>query len=395
MAELIAGLTAERVRANLAGVRERIAAAAAAAPARRRRRRARRRGKYVAPRTSACSRRPGSRRSARTARRTCRRRSPRTGDTFTWDFIGHLQSRKVKLVAPLVRLIHSVAHRLGARPAGRHARPGLRVLVEVNVAAEVGKSGVAPGDLAAFLERASVPIAGLTTMPPRADDPRDSRRWFAALRELAERHDLRALSMGTTQDFEVAVEEGATLVRIGRACSHNWSQLAGETPPRANLSRTMAFKDSWHRALVYFGLAEERALRRRVRRGARAARGPRAPTRRRAPVGLARARGRDRRQLPRAPERPPPCAAAAAPRRLRRHLRRRRAAPAAPDDRAAARRARSGPQRRRPRPPRHPQVLQRCPAGRRQVQGRDPGRAQPPGHRHRARPSASSTSPAA
>jgi pyridoxal phosphate enzyme (YggS family) len=139
------------------------------------------------------------------------------GDTFTWDFIGHLQSRKVKVVAPLVRLIHSVSTDSVLEQLGRHAPPRLEVLVEVNVAREDGKSGVAPGDLDAFLDRCRVPVAGLMTMPPRADSAEDSRRWFAALRELAARHDLRALSMGTTQDYEVAVQEGATHVRIGTA----------------------------------------------------------------------------------------------------------------------------------------------------------------------------------
>ena len=137
------------------------------------------------------------------------------GDTFRWHFIGHLQSRKVKVVAPLVRLIHSVGSDSALEQLGRHARDGLGVLVEVNIAAEAGKSGVAPAELPAFLDRAPVPVAGLMAMPPRAADPQDSRRWFAALRELAELHDLGALSMGTTQDYEVAVEEGATIVRVG------------------------------------------------------------------------------------------------------------------------------------------------------------------------------------
>ena len=84
------------------------------------------------------------------------------------------------------------------------------MLVEVNVAGEEGKAGVAPDELDAFIERCPVPVAGLMTMPPLARDPQDSRRWFAALRELADAHGLRELSMGTTQDYEVAVEEGAT-----------------------------------------------------------------------------------------------------------------------------------------------------------------------------------------
>jgi uncharacterized pyridoxal phosphate-containing UPF0001 family protein len=98
---------------------------------------------------------------------------------------------------------------------GRHATPDLRVLVEVNVAGEEGKDGVLPAALDAILERCPVPVAGLMTMPPLARSPEDSRRWFAALRELAGERGLSELSMGTTQDYEVAVEEGATLVRIG------------------------------------------------------------------------------------------------------------------------------------------------------------------------------------
>ena len=134
---------------------------------------------------------------------------------FAWDFIGQLQSRKVKLVAPLVRLIHSVGTDSVLTQLERHAPPGLEVLVAVNVAGEEGKGGVAPDDLDAFIERCPVTVAGLMTMPPLADEPGDSRRWFAALRELAQARALRRLSMGTTQDFEVAVEEGATIVRIG------------------------------------------------------------------------------------------------------------------------------------------------------------------------------------
>ena len=98
-----------------------------------------------------------------------------------------MQSRKVKQIAPLVRLIHSVCTDSVLEQLGRHAPPDLRVLVEVNVAGEEGKDGVAPGELDAFLERCPVPVAGLMTMPPLAREPEDSRRWFAALRELAAR----------------------------------------------------------------------------------------------------------------------------------------------------------------------------------------------------------------
>ncbi|MDQ3850954.1 MAG: YggS family pyridoxal phosphate-dependent enzyme, partial [Actinomycetota bacterium] len=137
------------------------------------------------------------------------------GDAFAWDFIGHVQSRKVKQIAPLVRLIHSVSTDSVCEQLRRHAPEGLRVLVEVNVAGEASKAGVAPDQLDGFLERCPLPVAGLMTMPPAVRRPQDSRRWFAALRALADARGLEQLSMGTTQDFEVAVEEGATLVRIG------------------------------------------------------------------------------------------------------------------------------------------------------------------------------------
>jgi PLP dependent protein len=139
----------------------------------------------------------------------------RYGDRFAWDFIGHLQSRKVKAVLPHVRLIHSVATDSVLSQLGRHGGPDTEVLVEVNVSGEEGKSGVAPDDLGAFLERCPVRVVGLMTMPPLAADPEASRPHFAALRELAGRHGLERLSMGTTQDFAVGVEEGATIVRVG------------------------------------------------------------------------------------------------------------------------------------------------------------------------------------
>jgi pyridoxal phosphate enzyme (YggS family) len=217
MAELITGLDAERVRANLAEARERIAAAAARAGRDGSEIEIVVAGKYVALEDMAVLAEAGITTIGENRAQDLQAKVDAYGDTFTWDFIGHLQSRKVKVVAPLVRLIHSVGTDSALEQLGRHAPAGLEVLVEVNVAGEAGKSGIAPADLAAFLKRAPIPVAGLMTMPPRAERPEDSRRWFAALRDLAERHDLRALSMGTTQDYEVAVEEGATLVRLGTA----------------------------------------------------------------------------------------------------------------------------------------------------------------------------------
>jgi uncharacterized pyridoxal phosphate-containing UPF0001 family protein len=134
---------------------------------------------------------------------------------FTWDFIGHLQSRKVRQVLPYVRYIHSVASDSAFAQLRRYGTAETQILVEVNVAGEAGKSGIAPEELPSFLERAPVAVVGLMTMPPLAGRPEDSRRHFAALRELAERHALRELSMGTSQDYLVAVEEGATIVRLG------------------------------------------------------------------------------------------------------------------------------------------------------------------------------------
>ena len=134
---------------------------------------------------------------------------------LTWDFIGHLQSRKVKQVLPYVRWIHSVASDSALKELGRHAAPDTEVLVEVNIAREEGKSGIDPGELDAFLERCPVKVVGLMTMPPMAQRPEDSRRWFAALAELAGERGLRELSMGTSQDYAVAAQEGATIVRLG------------------------------------------------------------------------------------------------------------------------------------------------------------------------------------
>ncbi|MDP8968553.1 MAG: YggS family pyridoxal phosphate-dependent enzyme [Actinomycetota bacterium] len=215
MTDEVSALTAARVRANLAEVRERIVAAAARAgrdPA----------GveivaavKYVPVEQLGVLADAGVTVVGENRAQDLEAKVAVHGDAFRWDFIGHLQSRKVKQVAPLVQRIHSVCTDSVLEQLAKHAPPALRVLVEVNVAGEEGKGGVAPGQLAAFVERCPLPVAGLMTMPPLARRPQDSRRWFAALRELADAHELGELSMGTTQDYEVAVEEGATLVRIG------------------------------------------------------------------------------------------------------------------------------------------------------------------------------------
>ena len=134
---------------------------------------------------------------------------------FTWDFIGTLQSRKVRQVLPYVRYIHSVASDSALAQLGRHGSPETRVLVEVNLSSEPGKGGVAASELPDFLARCPVTVIGLMTMPPLAQRPEDSRPYFRQLRELAERHGLRHLSMGTSQDYLIAVQEGATIVRLG------------------------------------------------------------------------------------------------------------------------------------------------------------------------------------
>jgi PLP dependent protein len=132
---------------------------------------------------------------------------------FTWDFIGQLQSRKVKDIAPNVRLIHSLASDSALARLEEH--PAKEVLVQVNVAGEEGKAGIDPDQLGGFIARCPVPVTGLMTMPPFVERPEDNRRHFARLAELAGEHGLARLSMGTTQDYVVAAEEGATIVRLG------------------------------------------------------------------------------------------------------------------------------------------------------------------------------------
>jgi uncharacterized pyridoxal phosphate-containing UPF0001 family protein len=134
---------------------------------------------------------------------------------LTWDFIGNLQSRRVKSIVSHVRYIHSVASDSVLAQLERHGTDSTRVLIEVNIAGETDKGGVAPDRLGAFIERCPVSVVGLMTMPPQAADAERNRPHFARLRELARGHGLRELSMGTTQDYRVAVEEGATIVRLG------------------------------------------------------------------------------------------------------------------------------------------------------------------------------------
>ena len=137
-----------------------------------------------------------------------RAKHDRYGDAFRWHFIGHLQSRKAPLVSELCELCHSLASESAAR------KLTIPALVEVNLSGEATKSGVTPDELPALLE-AYPDVRGLMTMPPAAADPEASRPYFRRLRELAERHGLRELSMGTSQDYRVAAAEGATYIRVG------------------------------------------------------------------------------------------------------------------------------------------------------------------------------------
>ena len=207
MVELIRGLDAARVRARLDEVREEVGPDVEVLAA----------TKYVALEELPVLAEAGVTLVGENRAQDLEAKHAEHGPAFTWDFIGHLQSRKVRQVLPLVRLIHSVSSdsvldQLRARAADR---ADLEVLVEVNVAREPGKAGVDPGDLDAFIARCPVRVGGLMTMPPLAERPEDSRRWFAALAGLAAERGLARLSMGTSQDLGVAAQEGATIVRVG------------------------------------------------------------------------------------------------------------------------------------------------------------------------------------
>lgn len=220
MAELIAPVAAERVRENLARMRGEIAHAAVRALRDPRTVAVLAATKYLAAADLPKLAEAGVRLVGENRAQDLQAKVAAHGELFEWDFIGQLQSRRVPLILPHVRLIHSVASESALSTLERHrdrARPGMEVLVQVNIAREAGKAGVLPEELPSYLERSPFPVAGLMTMPPLVSDPEESRRWFAALRELALAHGLRELSMGTSQDFPVAVEEGATIVRLGAA----------------------------------------------------------------------------------------------------------------------------------------------------------------------------------
>jgi pyridoxal phosphate enzyme (YggS family) len=211
----VAALTVERVRANLAAARERVDGAA--------RRVGRDPGeveilvavKYVEAADIATLADAGVTLVGENRAQELIEKASRVPGRLRWHFIGAVQSRKVRLIVPHVELIHSVATDSVLAELARHAPEGFEILVEVNVAGEAGKAGIAPPELDDFIARSPVAVVGLMTMPPLAAEPERNRPHFARLAQLARERGLRTLSMGTSQDFEVAVEEGATIVRVG------------------------------------------------------------------------------------------------------------------------------------------------------------------------------------
>jgi pyridoxal phosphate enzyme (YggS family) len=223
----VAPLDPDRVRANLAEARERIAGACARAGRDPGRVELLAATKYVPVEEMGALAEAGIELVGENTAQSLAEKRERWGERFTFDFIGHVQSRKVRDILPLVRLIHSVESESVLRRLERHTEQPVEVLLEVNVAGEESKSGLAPDRVDEFIEAvpagSKVRFAGLMTMPPLVADPRDARPYFEALRTLAERlrerwapaHRLDMLSMGTSQDYEIAAEEGATVLRLG------------------------------------------------------------------------------------------------------------------------------------------------------------------------------------
>ena len=207
MPGLIHGLEAGRIAANLERVRERVGEGVEILAA----------TKYVPVEEIGALAEAGVTLVGENRLDELEEKQDRWGDAFEWDFIGNLQSRKVKRLLPRCRLIHSLASDSALEQLGRHGSPDTEVLVEVNVAGEEGKGGIAPRELADFIARTPARVVGLMTMPPFSERPEASRPHFARLAELATEHGLRRLSMGTSQDWEVAVQEGATIIRLGTA----------------------------------------------------------------------------------------------------------------------------------------------------------------------------------
>jgi uncharacterized pyridoxal phosphate-containing UPF0001 family protein len=205
MPGLIHGIEAGKVRANLERIRERVGTEVELLAA----------TKYVPVEEMGALREAGIELVGENRLQELEAKRERWEGDFSWDFIGNLQSRKLKRILPAVRLIHSVATDSALEQLGRHGGADTEVLVEVNVAGEEGKGGVTPAHLGDFIERCPVTVSGLMTMPPFSEDPEASRPYFARLADLAGEYGLSRLSMGTSQDYEVAVQEGATIVRLG------------------------------------------------------------------------------------------------------------------------------------------------------------------------------------
>jgi PLP dependent protein len=209
MADTFSGLRVERVRGNLEDVRERIAASArdpqvvAVLAA----------TKYVPADELPVLAEAGIELVGENRAQDLLAKQEAHRDLFTWDFIGAIQSRKLKDIAPNVRLIHSISSESALRRLDQN--PAQEVLIQVNLAGEESKEGIDPTELSDYIERCPSPVTGLMTMPPFVERAEDSRRHFARLAELGAEHGLERLSMGTSQDFEVAVQEGATIVRLG------------------------------------------------------------------------------------------------------------------------------------------------------------------------------------
>ncbi len=205
MVEPVTGLDAKRIRANLDQIREVAGAEVEILAA----------TKYVPSKEMGALAEGGITLVGENRLQDLEEKRERWGARFTWDFIGNLQSRKVRRILPLVRLIHSLASESALEQLAKHATSDTAVLVEVNLSREESKGGIAPSDLGPFIDRCPVRVEGLMTMPPFTDDPEASRPYFARLADLAAEHRLERLSMGTSQDWRVAVEEGATIIRLG------------------------------------------------------------------------------------------------------------------------------------------------------------------------------------
>ena len=145
----------------------------------------------------------------------------RRADEATWHFIGHLQTNKAEAAVNLFDILESVDSLRLAEHLSRRATQPIRILLEVNVAQEASKFGFAPAEVGAAVARVqqlpNLELSGLMTIAPASPDPEAVRPVFRELRELAHTNGLSELSMGMTDDFEVAIEEGATMIRVGRA----------------------------------------------------------------------------------------------------------------------------------------------------------------------------------